>query len=163
MFRRSAALAISSVLVLALMGAATAAPPEVEDTMTGFSILTPGQSGLRFTTHEADQLQTYASLADDDNITDAELSDYFHELQFGSTDAETEDEYQPAGRTDVTIYRNSSGVPQVYGDTDEALATRMRLSHGASGTPRPRTVCGRWTSSATSPEAWQPSSSGTVS
>lgn len=109
-----------TVLITGLGAPAAAAPPEVTDKMTAWGILVPGQSGVGFSSEASDQVQTYASFVDTDNIAEEELGNYFHSLQFGVENVT--DEYNPPGRTDVTIYRDELGVPAVYGDTDEALA-----------------------------------------
>ncbi len=110
----------TTLVISGLVTGAAAAPPELVDNMTGWAVLAPGQSGQGFTPHEEDQRSEYAALADDSDITEEELGTYFHPLQWGPE--AIEEEYQPPGRTDVTIYRDANGVPNIYGDTDEALA-----------------------------------------
>ncbi len=119
--RLSAPIAVCALLVSSLSTGAAAATPELEDKMTAWGILVPGESGVGFTPHEEDQRLDYAAFVDDDQITADELGNYFHPLQWGVPPDEIEEEYQPPGRTDVTIYRDSVGVPNIYGDTDEAL------------------------------------------
>ena len=105
--------------LLSLAGsAALAAPPEISDHLRAYSIIPPGQDTL---THSQDQLAMYRALVDDDDVTEEELPNYFHSFQFGPGD-DIEREYQPPGRSDVTIYRDSFGIPHVYGDSDEGAA-----------------------------------------
>lgn len=119
MFRRAITAAAAASVVIGALGPAAAAPPEIEDSMVGWGILNPGQSGIAFDPHNSDQVEPYAALADDSDITDDELGTYFHPLQFGD---ESVDEYMPPGNDNVTIYRSPMGVPQVFGDTDEDMA-----------------------------------------
>lgn len=113
----------SLVVVIGLIGllggtgTALADPPAVADHIRGFTILPPGtDTGL----HTNDQRAAYAALVDDDAITDDELGTYFHSFQFGpQTVAE---EYNPPGRTDVTIYRDALNIPSVYADSNGAAA-----------------------------------------
>ena len=112
----SAVLCLSGLSLAA--SSAQAAPPEVPDHLRGYSIIPPGQDVL---THSQDQLAMYAALIDDDDVTEKELPNYFHSFGFGpGTDIERE--YQPPGRTDATVYRDSFGIPHVYGDTDIGAA-----------------------------------------
>jgi acyl-homoserine lactone acylase PvdQ len=64
--------------------------------------------------HYEDQLEMYASLIDDDDVTDEELTKYFHSMQFGPG-TEPEDEYEV--RTGVTVYRDDFGIPHIYADS----------------------------------------------
>lgn len=120
---------ISIVLILAVLGAgltvptAGAAPPEVEDPMRAYSIVPPGQEGdvtaeelaaEDYGPNYSDQLEMYASLIDDDDVTDAELPTYFHSMQFG-VEGEIAREYEPT--EGVTVYRDSFGIPHIYADT----------------------------------------------
>lgn len=116
---------VCAVLFLTLAGlisvttsSASAAPPEVADHLRAYSIIPPGQDALA---HAQDQLEMYAALIDDDDVTEEELGDYFHSFQFGPGET-IEREYQPPGRTDVTVYRDDFGIPHVYGDTDAGAA-----------------------------------------
>jgi acyl-homoserine lactone acylase PvdQ len=119
---RRRAFALTTAMAVALVPLATttasAAPPETIDLLRAYSIIPPGQDAL---THSKDQLAMYAALADDDDLTEEELGDLFHPFQFGPGDV-IEREYQPPGRTDVTIYRDDFGIPHIYGDTDVGAA-----------------------------------------
>ncbi len=117
-------MAVSAALFMVLSIAiqpAVAAPPDVADGMTAYSVLPPGQSGTVFGSQTAfthDQVDMYAALINDDDITEAELADgtYFHDFQFGiPDDANITREYNPPGRTDVTIYRDEFGIPHIFG------------------------------------------------
>jgi acyl-homoserine lactone acylase PvdQ len=125
--RRFIALAGALSLVVALALPAGAAPPEVPDHLRAYSIIPPGQSGFvslqqavtgQYGPHVTDQLDMYTALVDDDDVTEEELSDYFHSAQFGPD--EITREYSPTDG--VTVYRDSFDIPHVYADTDEAAA-----------------------------------------
>ncbi|MGH2807162.1 MAG: penicillin acylase family protein [Actinomycetota bacterium] len=125
--RRFLALAGASSLVVAIALPALAQPPEVPDHLRAFSIIPPGQSGYvslqeavtgQFGPHVTDQLDMYASLIDDDDVTEDELTEYFHSQQFGPD--EITREYSPTDG--VTVYRDSFDIPHIYADTDEAAA-----------------------------------------
>ena len=103
---------------------AGAQPPEVEDHLRAFSIVPPGQEGdvtadefvsEDYGPHYSDQLDMYASLIDDNNVTEAELPTYFHSMQFGVPEDQIEDEYSPI--EGATVYRDSLGIPHIYADT----------------------------------------------
>ena len=117
-------------LLLAVLASGLAAPsagaqpPEVEDHLRAYSIVPPGQEGdvtadeaasEDYGPHYSDQLDMYASLVDDNNVTEAELPTYFHSMQFGVPEAEIEDEYSPTDG--ATVYRDSFGIPHIYADT----------------------------------------------
>ncbi|HJR44878.1 MAG TPA: penicillin acylase family protein [Actinomycetota bacterium] len=100
-----------------------AAPPAVPDHLRAFSIVPPGQEGnvtadellmMDFGPHYEDQLEPYAALIEDDDVTEEELSKYFHSMQFGPG-ADIESEYSPIDG--VTVYRDSMGIPHIYADT----------------------------------------------
>lgn len=120
MFRRAfAALSVATLTAaLLVVPPALAAPPTVPDHMQGYTILPPGTDTSL--AHTADQVAMYAALADDPEVTVDELDDYFHSFAFGPDTIERE--YMPPGRTDVTIYRDSLGVPHVYSDSDAGAA-----------------------------------------
>ena len=127
--RKSSLRRVSFVLILAVLGAglaiptAGAAPPVIDDPMRAFSIVPPGQEG-DVTAEELasgdygpnyqDQLEMYASLVDDGDVTDDELPTYFHSMQFG-VEGDIVDEYEPT--EGVTVYRDSFGIPHIYADT----------------------------------------------
>jgi len=126
MFRRVFGLvAIVSLLSASLLqsvGLAQTAVPKVPDHLRAFSIVAPGQEGNvtaqellmeDYGPHYSDQLEMYASLVDDDDVTEEELSKYFHSMQFGPG-AEIEAEYSP--KEGVTVYRDSLGIPHIYAD-----------------------------------------------
>lgn len=128
------------VLVLVLtaaflptQGAAqTEGPPKTPDHMRAFSIVPPGQEGIvtsdefaayqaqgdhaALGVHYSDQLEMYASLIDDNDVTGAELSKYFHSMQFGPGD-KIERTYQPTAG--VTVYRDDLGIPHIYAESIE--------------------------------------------
>jgi len=97
------------------------------------SILPPGENGLvnatdaaKFETTKArppnsdDQLGKYKNLLyGSSTLTDAGLSSYFNDESFGVPPGEvTRTEKLPG----VTIYRDTSDVPHVFGDTDQSMA-----------------------------------------
>ncbi|MDQ4023984.1 MAG: penicillin acylase family protein, partial [Actinomycetota bacterium] len=99
-------------------------PPKVKDPMRAFSIVPPGQEGDvtapelasgDFGPHYADQLDMYASLVDDDDVSEGELDKYFHSMQFGPN--EVARSYQPTGAGDTTVYRDELGIPHIYADS----------------------------------------------
>ena len=123
MLRRIGSLALLACFMSAsLLQPVGAAPPAVDDHLRAFSIVPPGQEGNvtatelitgDFGPHYDDQLEMYASLVDDDDVTEEELSKYFHSMQFGPG-AEIEREYSPI--EGVTVYRDSFGIPHIYAD-----------------------------------------------
>ncbi len=117
MTRRAVSLLASLTVLLALaVQPASAVPPDVSDGMTAYAVIPPGQSGSAYgpqASHRMDQLEMYKDLINDDEVTPDELDTYFHDFQFGTTDIERE--YQPADRTDVTVYRDSLGIPHIFG------------------------------------------------
>ena len=119
--RRLVALAACAVLIGSVAGASGAAAqaPEVPDHLRAFSIIPPGQSGVPSNPHALDQLGMYASLIDDDDISEDELSTYFHSFQFGPG-AIIESTVTP--RSGVTIYRDTFGIPHIYASTDAGAA-----------------------------------------
>ena len=125
MLRRLVSLVVLAGLISTslLTSVGLAAPPPVEDHLRAFSIVPPGQEGNvtaaelisgDFGPHYSDQLEMYASLIDDDDVTEEELSKYFHPMQFGPG-ADIEREYSP--KEGVTVYRDAFGIPSVYADT----------------------------------------------
>ena len=126
MFRRFvgavALVSLISASLLQSVGVAQTGPPAVDDLLRAFSIVPPGQEGNvtpdelisgDYGPHYQDQLEMYASLIDDDDVTDDELSKYFHSMQFGPG-AEVEREYSPT--EGATVYRDTFGIPHVYAD-----------------------------------------------
>jgi acyl-homoserine lactone acylase PvdQ len=123
---KSFSLACALLIILALATPALSAPPAVTDPLRAFGVVPPGQNGFvtlgdvlggTHRPHAVDQLDLYAGLIDDNDVTEDELDDHFKSLQFGPG-ATIEDEYKP--RPDVTVYRDGFGVPHIYGDTDQA-------------------------------------------
>ena len=124
MLRRIGSLALLACFMSAsLLQSVGAAPPAVDDHLRAFSIVPPGQEGNvtatelitgDFGPHYDDQLEMYASLVDDDDVTEEELSKYFHSMQFGPG-AEIESEYSPI--EGATVYRDSFGIPHIYADS----------------------------------------------
>src|SRR5688572_16358015 len=125
MLQRLVSLVVLAGLISAslLTSVGLAAPPAVDDHLRAFSIVPPGQEGNVTATelissdygpHYSDQLEMYASLIDDDDVTEEELSKYFHSMQFGPG-ADIEREYSP--KEGVTVYRDGFGIPHVYTDT----------------------------------------------
>lgn len=127
MSRRIPALVVLGALFLTSLPGSLAAqepegPPPVPDTMKAYSIVPPGQDGNvtpaevaagSFGPHFDDQREIYASLIDDEDVTDSELKTYFHPMQFGPK--EIESEYQPI--EGVTVYRDEFGIPHIYADS----------------------------------------------
>jgi acyl-homoserine lactone acylase PvdQ len=94
--------------------------------MRAFGVLPAGQNGFvslsdvlsgSHQPHSIDQLDLYASLIEDEDVTEDEIDDHFKSLQFGPGET-IEREYKP--REDVTVFRDTYGVPHIYGETDEA-------------------------------------------
>lgn len=132
MRRRFPVVPLIAIALAALMVPAYAAdppPPEVPDTLKAYSITPPGQDGtitaaeavsMDYGPHYDDQLDMYAALIDDDDVTEAEMTDYFHTMQFGP-DGAIERTYQPTAG--VTVYRDESfGVPHIYADSMDLAA-----------------------------------------
>jgi acyl-homoserine lactone acylase PvdQ len=125
--RRVIALLLVGLLtaVAVIQSTAVAAPPAVADHLRAFSIVPPGQEGNVTAEelllgdngpHYDDQLEMYASLINDDDVTEEELSKYFHSMQFGPG-ADIESEYSPT--EGATVYRDSFGIPHIYADSME--------------------------------------------
>jgi hypothetical protein len=118
-----------SLILVAIVPSAFAAPvPVVADGLRAYSIIPPGQNGFatfadiisgQLPAHTDDQREMYASLVDDNDVTEEELLDYFHSAQFGPGTT-IEREYRPNNKS--TVYRDGFGIPHVYGDTDEDAA-----------------------------------------
>jgi acyl-homoserine lactone acylase PvdQ len=130
--RRSIALLLLVAVVAALVVTpATAAPPIKQDHLRAFNITPPGQDGLVtadeyaefeagacdpcFGPHYQDQLEMYASLVEDPNVTEEEIEVYLHQMQFSPVSPG--DPYEP--REGVQVFRDNFGVPHIYGDTIE--------------------------------------------
>jgi hypothetical protein len=90
--------------------------------MRAFSIVPRGQEGNvsdaelatgSFGPHYDDQLDMYAQLINDDDVTEDELTTYFHSMQFGPQ-GDVEREYSPT--EGATVYRDELGIPHIYAD-----------------------------------------------
>ena len=133
MLRRTVALAVALVVtatffVPQMVVAQEEGPPEMPDTMVAYSIAPPGQEGDvtpdeaasgDFGPHYSDQRDMYAALINDSDVTNAELGDYFHSMQF-APQGEIEDTYEPADG--VTVYRDSFGIPHIYAENFAAAS-----------------------------------------
>lgn len=134
--------AIALVLVGTLAGLVAApvgaqeAPPQVPDTLRAYSITPPGQDGTITADEFAlgdygpnfdDQREMYAALIDDDDVTEEELPDYFHSMQFGPG-GDITDEYSPT--EGLTIYRDNLGIPHIYGDSFQTASFGMGYATG---------------------------------
>jgi acyl-homoserine lactone acylase PvdQ len=125
MSRRSIVLVLLATLLATALPAGVRAqdgPPPVPDTLRAYSIVPPGQEGNvtpdevaagSYGAHYDDQRELYASLIDDENVTDGEIKNYFHSMQFGPN--EIEREYQPL--EGVSVYRDEFGIPHIYTDS----------------------------------------------
>ena len=118
--------------LIALMTAVASAAPQPYRTNDygGFNaILPPGTNGLAnplqlgsfLTTgarppHNNDQYAPYRDLVyAPPGLTAAQIPNYFHDASFGTPPGQVERTYSPRG--DLTIQRDSLGVPHVYGDS----------------------------------------------
>ena len=115
------ALALILIAPMGLVGAQEG-PPTVDDPMVAYSIVPPGQEGDVTVDeaasgdngpHYSDQRDMYAALIEDSDVTNKELSNYFHSMQFGP-EGEIEETYDPTDG--VTVYRDSFGIPHIYAD-----------------------------------------------
>lgn len=75
-----------------------------------------------FGPHYDQFLERYAGLVEDSNITDAELAGYFHSMQFGIGEGETIEGAPYSPTAGVTVYRDSEGIPHIYGDSLETAS-----------------------------------------
>lgn len=134
----TAALALALAFALTVPGLALADGPgyRVGDFGDGrvMDILPPGENGLvnatdllQFETAKTrppnsdDQLGKYANLLyGAPSLTDAGLGSYFNDESFGVKPGEITKTEKPG--PGVTIYRDKTGVPHVYGDSDEAMS-----------------------------------------
>ena len=124
--KRSVAILLLSAVMATLGGGASTAqtgPPVVPDRLRAFSIVPPGQEGEVTATelisgdygaHYADQLQLYADLVKDDDVTDEDLAKLFHPMQFGPGSAIERGPYSPVEGS--AVYRDAFGVPHIYAD-----------------------------------------------
>jgi acyl-homoserine lactone acylase PvdQ len=125
MLRRMTAVVVAG-LVFAALGApvvrAQGPVPATPDHLRAFSVAPPGQDGNlnaqefgseEYGSHYSDQLEMYASLIDDDDVTEEELSTYFHSMQFGPGETIASTETPIDG---VTIHRDNFGIPHIYAD-----------------------------------------------
>ena len=125
--RTAAALVLLAATILSTPARAQdASVPAVADHVRSVTIIPPGQDGTLALTeflefqgtggtpeHYADQLEQYAGLVDDDDVTPGDLETHYHTQQFGPV--EIVEEYSP--REGVTVYRDELGVPHIYGET----------------------------------------------
>ncbi len=127
--RRHVSLLLCSLLVAALAPVSAVAqdegPPPVPDTIRGYAVMPPGQDGTitaaefasgNYGSHFDDQLEMYANLVTDDDVTEEELLTYFKAFQM-APEGEIEDSYSPA--EGVTVYRDSFGTPHIYAETQD--------------------------------------------
>src|SRR5688572_18687310 len=124
--KRSVAILLLTAVVSTLgvgLGAAQTGPPVVPDGLRAYSIVPPGQEGEvtvselvmgDYGTHYDDQLQLYADLVKDDDVTDEDLARLFHPMQFGPGAAVEGDAYEPV--EGATVYRDATGIPHIYAD-----------------------------------------------
>lgn len=134
MARRLVVAALSLVLVGTLIPidvAAQTGPPAVPDTLRAWSIVPPGQEGNvtateaaagNFGAHFDDQRELYASLIDTDDVTEETIGDFFHSMQFGTTEVEG-DPYEPI--EGATVYRDNFGIPHIYADSFNTASHAM--------------------------------------
>lgn len=126
MRRTIALMCLLSLVAALLQGPATAQSteiPETPDHARAFMIMPAGQSGDitapefaegDFGPHFDDQLEPYAALIEDDDVTEEELGDYFHPMQFGPGET-IERSYSPI--EGATVHRDEWGIPHVYADS----------------------------------------------
>lgn len=114
--------AVASTPLVGLVQAQTT-PPVVQDALRAFAIVPPGQHGEvtaqelitgDYGPHYSDQLQMYADLVKDDDVTDEDLSRLFHSMQFGPGATPEGDPYSPTEGS--TVYRDAMGIPHIYAD-----------------------------------------------
>lgn len=68
--------------------------------------------------HAEDQLAPYADLADSyTGLTSGTLKKFFNDASFTVSPSDVESTIKPGGRSDVTIVRDKTGIPHVYGTT----------------------------------------------
>ena len=90
-------------------------PPGTNGFVNGPQLLAFQATGAR-PPHNDDQLGPYRDLVfESPGLSLANLEDFFHDASFGVRPGEAERTYSP--RDDVTIVRDSLGVPHVYGST----------------------------------------------
>lgn len=91
-------------------------PPGENGNATLADILANKAFGTR-PEHTDDQLNTYASLADNyQSVTDSTIDQYFNDASYGVASGDVESTIQP--RSDVTIIRDKqTGTPHIYGTT----------------------------------------------
>ena len=133
MGRRTRLITLALVAAALTPPAAWAQQPYQQNDGLGFhSILPPGQNGHDNAAQVAafqatgarpdnnsDQLPMYDGLVQaTPGLTPADISKYFKDASFGVRPEDVVRTYNP--RPDVTVQRDTFGVPHVYGETDEA-------------------------------------------
>lgn len=136
MLRRQLSVLMVMLVTVALAAPAVRAadpPPAVPDHLRAYAVDPPGQDGNLnaqefgsgdYGAHYDDQREMYASLIDADGVTDADLTKYFHTMQFGPGETIESTEEPMAG---LTIYRDTFGVPHIYADTLEHASFGLGL------------------------------------
>jgi acyl-homoserine lactone acylase PvdQ len=121
MTRRLVARVVPVALIASLLAGPARSQPAVPDSLRAFSIIPPGQDGSLTVLdlfegggpYVQDQLDAYAALPDDPQITDAELGTYFHSFGFGPEGGTAGPPVCPS--PGVCIYRDTAhGIPHVY-------------------------------------------------
>ncbi len=125
----SALVALVALVATAVpAGAQGDTPPVTPDGLRAYSIVPPGQEGDvtpqelasgNFGENYDDQLEMYASLIDDDDVTEEELGTYFHSMQFGPGQTITAT-YEPGEGS--TVFRDGHGIPHIYADSADNAA-----------------------------------------
>ena len=124
------ALAVPATAAPASVGAGSAAasdyclhqcndvlPPGENGAATAAQILLFKASGSK-PAHTDDQLGKYASLVDDyTGLTNDKLGTFFNDSSFGVPAGQVESTMSPGGRSDVSIVRDTTGIPHIFGTT----------------------------------------------
>jgi acyl-homoserine lactone acylase PvdQ len=92
-------------------------PPGENGTATAAQIVANKLTGAK-PAHTDDQLGKYASLVDGyTGLTNDTLGSYYNNSSFGVPADQVENTLKPGGRTDVTIVRDTTGIPHITGTT----------------------------------------------
>jgi acyl-homoserine lactone acylase PvdQ len=92
-------------------------PPGENGTATAAQILANKITGAK-PAHTDDQLGKYSSLVDGyTGLTNDTLGSYFDDSSFGVPANQVESTLKPGGRSDVTIVRDTTGIPHITGTT----------------------------------------------
>ncbi len=127
-----AAVLLATVAAGAVPSPTPLSPPKNLDLTKMLTVLPPGQNGFAsldpatqdvvLGPHGLDQLDMYANLVYEDAITEAQTGDFFKNGGFNTVLDPANVERVEIVKPGVTVFRDTFGVPHVYGTTAEDVA-----------------------------------------